>query len=188
LSIRPAIRRWAILSSLHSPKCFSSSATGWPATPALDQSLRRLLRELAGKYRALVDACLRGEMSWAALIGIVLNTDALYPLDVRRRNATQNGSWLAGQFFPPGATVLPSLVGVSRSSPLLCPADPASDIAFSFGRHRCPGGWFARMAMETAAEAWFATHPGTELAGDAEVWVGDALAAPHRIMVTGLSR
>lgn len=152
--------------------------------PAVRQSLRRLLREMAGDYRAHVDACLRRRMSWSALTGLVLNTRALFPLDVPRRCAAPDGAWLDGQFFAPGEIVLPSLAAAAAD--LTWPPAPG-DIAFSFGRHGCPGKRLARMWLETAAEAFFTVHPEAQLSGDEGAWDGDTLSAPLWSRVTGLS-
>jgi hypothetical protein len=103
--------------------------------PAVRQSARRLLREIAGDYRAHADACLQRRMSWSALTGLVLYTRALFPLDVPRRCAAEEGTWLAGQFFAPGELALPSLAAAAAD---LAWSSPAGDIAFSSGRHRCP--------------------------------------------------
>jgi cytochrome P450 len=154
--------------------------------PAIMQSERRLMRELAGPYRAAVTACLRGQMTWPGLVGTVLNTEALYPIDLPRRLAAPDGAWLDGQFYEPGSHVLPSLVAAAASADRLA-VSPVADVAFSFGRHRCPGAWLGRMLAETVARAFWMVHPHAELAGDAEVWLGDSLAAPREITVTGLS-
>jgi cytochrome P450 len=152
--------------------------------PAVRQSARRLLREMAGDYRAHADACLRRRMSWSALTGLVLNTRALFPLDVPRRCAAEEGAYLDGQFFAPGELALPSLAAAAAD---LAWPRPAGDIAFSSGRHRCPGGRLARMWLTVAAEVFFTVHPKARLYGDEGPWEGDTLAAPRWVTVTGLS-
>jgi hypothetical protein len=37
---------------------------------------------------------LQRKVSWSALIGLILNTRALFPLDVPRRCAAKQGTWL----------------------------------------------------------------------------------------------
>jgi cytochrome P450 len=151
--------------------------------PAVRQSARRLLREAAGDYRAYTGACQRGRMAWSALTGVILNTRAMYPLDLPRRCAAPDGTWLDGRFFAPGELVLPSLAAAAADPSW----PPPGDIAFSYGRHRCPGRWLARMWLEVAAEVFFTIHPHARLSGDEGPWEGDALAAPRWITVTGLS-
>jgi len=152
--------------------------------PAVRQSARRLLREMAGDYRFHADACLRRTMSWSALTGLVLNTRALFPLDVPRRCAAEEGTYLDGKFFAPGQLALPSLAAAAAD---LAWPPPAADIAFSSGRHRCPGGRLARMWLTAAAEIFFTIHPKARLSGDEGPWEGDTLAAPRWVTVTGLS-
>ena len=154
--------------------------------PAAKQAARRAMWEIAAYHRADVAACLRGESSWELLVGLVLNTTALYPIDLPR--LAVDDVYLDGELlFAAGEYVLPSLAAAGND-PDAPPALTAfEDVAFSWGPYRCPGGWLTRMWIETAVKAWWETHPRSDLDNQTPVWVGDSLAAPTQIMVTGLS-
>jgi cytochrome P450 len=147
--------------------------------PAARQSLRRILWELLTSHRADLDACLRGERDWAGVTDKLLNTVALFPVDLPRRAAQD--TWLAGRRFARGTIALPSLVAAAHDPRY--PA-PAKNIAFGYGPHACPGAALTRLWLTCAVQVFFALYPHAHLTEEEPQWQGDSLAVPRQIIAT----
>ena len=151
-------------------------SNGYPATR---QSARRTLWELLANHPAQLAACQRGELSWTAVTDKLLNTVALFPIDLPRRAARD--TTLAGRPFAKGTLVVPSLVAAAHDPRY---PEPPRNIAFGYGPHTCPGGPLARMWIACALEVLFELYPGARLTGDEPRWEGESLAVPRQIMAT----
>jgi cytochrome P450 len=144
--------------------------------PAFRWTLRRVLHELVTTRRALLDDCLAGRVTWLEATSRLVDTVALFQVDLPRRAVAD--VQLGDRRFAAGTFFLPSLVGAALDGP------PLPGIAFGFGPHRCPGDWLTLYLIAVFLEVLFGTYPRIRSTGEPDEWFGGSLAVTRRTMVT----
>lgn len=122
-----------------------------------------------------IEACLRGERSWASVAARLLSQRSLFPVALPREVLAD--TWLEGRLVPAGTIVLPSLVAAAHDR-----SGPPGNIAFGPGPHLCPGAALTQVWLTIALEVFFGTYPAARLGGSLD-WQEGTLSMPREIPV-----
>jgi nocardicin N-oxygenase len=122
-----------------------------------------------------IEACLRGQRSWASVAAQLVSQRSLFPVALPREVLAD--IWLADRLVPAGTIVLPSLVAAANDG-----SGPPGNIAFGPGPHLCPGAALTQVWLTIALEVFFGTYPAARLDGALDWQVG-TLSMPREIPV-----
>jgi cytochrome P450 len=122
-----------------------------------------------------IEACLRGERSWASVAAHLLSQRSLFPVALPREVLTD--TWVEDRLLRAGTVVLPSLVAAAHDR-----SGPPGNIAFGPGPHLCPGAALTQVWLTIALEAFFGAYPAARLGGALD-WQAGTLSMPREIPV-----